>query len=67
MPTNEDLVVDRVFSKSYITALPDSERESLGNEIREVVRRGEGKTWIDRDAGSFEYDYKTDLVLARRK
>ncbi|GAA5867860.1 hypothetical protein JCM3774_005887 [Rhodotorula dairenensis] len=67
LPTTEDLVVDRVFSKSYITALSDSEREHLGNEIREVVRRGEGKTWIDKDAGSFNYDYKTDLVLARRQ
>ena len=67
LPTTEDLVVDRVFSKSYITALSDAERETLGKEIRDVVRRGEGKTWIDKDQGTFEYDYKTDLVLAQRK
>lgn len=56
-----------MFSKSYITALSDAERETLGHEIRDVVRRGEGKTWIDKDQGTFEYDYKTDLVLAQRK
>ena len=67
LPTTEDLVVDRVFSKSYITALSDAEREILGKEIRDVVRRGEGKTWIDKDQDTFEYDYKTDLVLAQRK
>lgn len=67
LPTTEDLVVDRAFSKSYITALSDAERDTLGNEIREVVRKGDGKRWIDKDQGVFEYDYKTDLVLAQRK
>ncbi|GAA5983719.1 hypothetical protein JCM10908_000393 [Rhodotorula pacifica] len=67
LTTNEDLVVDRVFSKSYITALSETEREQLGAQINETVRRGEGKTWIDEKEGTFEYDYKTDLVLAQRK
>lgn len=67
LPTTEDLVVDRVFSKSYITALNDEEREQLGREVREVVRRGEGKKAIQGGPeGAFEYDYKTDLFLAER-
>ncbi|BGP56122.1 hypothetical protein JCM8202_005889 [Rhodotorula sphaerocarpa] len=67
LPTTEDLVVDRVFSKSYITALNDEEREQLGREVREVVRRGEGKKAIQGGPeGAFEYDYKTDLFLAKR-
>ncbi|BGP24673.1 methyltransferase type 11 [Rhodotorula toruloides] len=63
----EQGAVDRVFSKSYITALSDNERAKLETKLREVIRRGEGKKWMDEKAGTFEYDYTTDLFIARRK
>jgi len=37
-------------------------------EVRRIVEEeGEGKVWLDRDGGVFEYPYKTVLVAARRK
>ncbi|GAA5948181.1 hypothetical protein JCM10213_007056 [Rhodosporidiobolus nylandii] len=66
LPTNEDLVVDRVFSKSYITALSDEEKKGVEEKVREVVRQGEGKKWIKEEEGTFEYPYKTDLFVTRR-
>ncbi|GAA6006844.1 hypothetical protein JCM10207_009113 [Rhodosporidiobolus poonsookiae] len=67
LPTTDDLVVDRVFSKSYITALSDAQRGELEGKLREVVRRGEGRKWIREDEGVFEYPYKTDLFVTKRK
>ncbi|GJN90491.1 hypothetical protein Rhopal_003502-T1 [Rhodotorula paludigena] len=67
LPTNEDLVVDRVFSKSYITALSDEQRKELEIKLRDTVRRGDGKKWIDEKEGVFAYPYETDLFIARRK
>lgn len=62
LPATEDLVVDRVFSKSYITALGEEERRKLEGEIREVVKDGVGKVqWKGEGEGEgvFEYPYKT--------
>jgi hypothetical protein len=56
-----------LHSKSYITALSDDERRALEKDLRAVIHRGEGKRWIDEAAGTFEYDYTTDLYIARRK
>ncbi|GAA6040880.1 hypothetical protein JCM8097_003165 [Rhodosporidiobolus ruineniae] len=67
LPTNEDLVVDRAFSKSYITALSSEDRAELEEKLREIVRRGDGKEWIDEKEGTFHYPYATDLFLTTRK
>ncbi|TNY18336.1 S-adenosyl-L-methionine-dependent methyltransferase [Rhodotorula diobovata] len=67
LPTTEDLAVERVFSKSYITALSDAERSELEHELRENLRRGEDRVWIDEHKGVFEYPYETDLFVSRRR
>ncbi|GAA5908864.1 hypothetical protein JCM6882_005470 [Rhodosporidiobolus microsporus] len=67
LPTTEDLVVDRIFSKSYITALSDEERKGVEEKAREIVRRGEGKEWIEAKEGVFAYPYATDLFMTTRK
>ncbi|GAA5820430.1 hypothetical protein JCM11251_005623 [Rhodosporidiobolus azoricus] len=66
LPTTDDLVVDRVFSKSYITALSEEQRSELEKEMREVVKKGEGKEWIDEKEGVFAYPYDTDLFTTIR-
>lgn len=46
-------MIDRMNSKSYITALSESEREMLDRKAREVVQEGEGLKWVDREQGLF--------------
>ncbi|GAA5991270.1 hypothetical protein JCM11641_000407 [Rhodosporidiobolus odoratus] len=67
LPTTEDLVVDRCFSKSYITALAGEDKKKVEQGIREAVREGTGKKWIKKEEGTFEYPYKTDLFVTKRK
>ncbi|BGP40108.1 hypothetical protein JCM10449v2_004066 [Rhodotorula kratochvilovae] len=67
LPTTEDLAVQRVFSKSYITALSDEQRAELEVHLRATLRKGEGRKWIDEQEGVFEYPYETDLFIAKRK
>ncbi|GAA6059016.1 hypothetical protein JCM10212_001241 [Sporobolomyces blumeae] len=67
IPTTTEGVVDRVLSKSYITALPQEKQEELAKGFRDVVKRGDGKVWIDEKEGTFEYPYKTELYLFRKK
>ncbi|KAJ6256391.1 hypothetical protein Dda_8891 [Drechslerella dactyloides] len=66
VPTTDDGVVERVLSKSYITALGAGEKEKVESGVRGVLK-DTAKTWIDEDGGVFEYPYATDLYIIRRK
>ncbi|KAK4704665.1 hypothetical protein P7C70_g1537, partial [Phenoliferia sp. Uapishka_3] len=63
----EELVVDRALSKSYVTNLAQEEKDKVVKEIRAIVKRGDGKIWIDEEKGTFEYPYETDLYVMTKK
>jgi len=68
VPATAELVRERALSKSYVAVLPADEKASVETEVRWIVEEeGEGKVWLDREGGVFEYPYKTVLVAARRK
>ncbi|KAK6342398.1 hypothetical protein TWF718_007799 [Orbilia javanica] len=61
-----DAVVERILSKSYITALSDEEKVQVEKNIREVMDR-ERKQWDDEGKGIFKYPYATDVYIIWRK
>ncbi|GAA5840381.1 hypothetical protein JCM3766R1_000271 [Sporobolomyces carnicolor] len=67
LDSSEDGVVDRILSKSYITALAQDQQDKVARDMREIVRRGDGKEWIDQSRGTFYYPYNTELYLIRKK
>ncbi|KAF5392395.1 hypothetical protein D9757_001544 [Collybiopsis confluens] len=69
IPTTVEAVLERVTSKSYIAILAQDKKEEYGkliSEAQEMLGREE-KKWIDKDAGVFEYPYKTTLIIAQKK
>ncbi|GAA5942171.1 class I SAM-dependent methyltransferase [Sporobolomyces koalae] len=66
LPTTEQGVVDRILSKSYITALDEAEQDRIAHEMRQIVQRGQGKQWIEKEQGTFHYPYNTELYLIRK-
>ncbi|KAF3904380.1 hypothetical protein ABW21_db0200436 [Orbilia brochopaga] len=66
LPTTADEVVERVTSKSYITALEEADREAVVNGVREILAE-EDKVWIDEKEGLFEYPYATDVYVIWRQ
>ncbi|KAF8802568.1 S-adenosyl-L-methionine-dependent methyltransferase [Phlegmacium glaucopus] len=64
---NKEIIVDRAASASYIVALSDDERAEVQEEIKKVIDQGLDKVWIDEAQGSFEYPYKTWVVIAHKK
>ncbi|KAF3927807.1 hypothetical protein ABW20_dc0101565 [Dactylellina cionopaga] len=66
LPTTLQGVVDRVVSKSYITALDETEGKKVEDGVRGVLKN-EKKVWVDEENGVFEYPYATDLYIIRRK
>ncbi|SCV71816.1 BQ2448_4510 [Microbotryum intermedium] len=67
LETNEDLVVNRALSKSYITSLSKEKQEELAEKIRDLVKGADDKVWIEEGKGTFEYPYTTDLFTFTRK
>jgi hypothetical protein len=63
----EGIVIDRACSKSYIAILPPDQKEEVCQKLRNIVRSGEDKEWIDEAAGTFHYPYQTWVLIAQRK
>ena len=67
LEADEDTVVGRASSKSYISVLPPDEKARVQAGIREIVQRGDDLQWIDKDKGLFKYPYKTWVVTSKKK
>lgn len=64
-------VIDRVLSKSYISLLSQDQQKRIENEITDYLHNTPdqqlGRKWIDKEHGVWEYPYRTDLYIFRRK
>ncbi|KAI0054120.1 S-adenosyl-L-methionine-dependent methyltransferase [Auriscalpium vulgare] len=67
LPGSLDIVTDRALSKSYIAVLPADDKVKVKADIEAIVKKGDGKKWIDESEGTFEYPYKTFVVIFRQK
>ncbi|KAG2753235.1 S-adenosyl-L-methionine-dependent methyltransferase [Suillus brevipes Sb2] len=64
---NEQIVTDRAQSKSYIAVLPPDEKAKVVEDIKGILDRGDGRVWINKEEGTYQYPYKTYIVVARKK
>jgi hypothetical protein len=67
LPATADIVVNRALSKSYITILPDQEKEVIERDIRRYIAEGKGLTKSAEIGGDFVYPYKTWVVVAQKQ
>ncbi|KAJ1599296.1 hypothetical protein NDA14_006362 [Ustilago hordei] len=71
IPTTLQAVIDRVLSKSYISVLPQDKQVKLVKDISDYLNNTPdeqlGRKWIDKEQGVWEYPYRTDLFIFRRK
>jgi len=67
LPTTTEIAIDRALSKSYVAILEGEKKEKVKADLEQILQTGEGKKWIDKEAGTFEYPYRTYLVLVQKK
>ncbi|KAI6132223.1 S-adenosyl-L-methionine-dependent methyltransferase [Pisolithus croceorrhizus] len=65
--TTESLCVDRALSKSYIAVLPPEGKDKVASDLKAILARGDDRVWVDKSQGTFEYPYKTFVVVSRKK
>lgn len=56
-----------MLSASGIAVQPKDVQEKIIAQIGEVLDRGEGLVWIDKEKGEFEQPFGTNVVVMRRK
>lgn len=63
-----EILVNRLWSKSYIAALPEKERQDLSVNIKRVLEEEKDNVkWVNESQGLFEQPFQTDLYLFQRK
>jgi hypothetical protein len=67
LPGTETIAVDRACSKSYISILPDAQKADVVEKVKQIVSKGDGMTWSDKDSGVFEYPYRSYVVCCKKK
>lgn len=67
LPVTQEIAINRAMSKSYISILPDNEKQQVQTDLEAIVQRGDGLVWLDESKGIFEYPYETLMVIARKK
>lgn len=65
--TSDQIVTDRALSKSYITVLPADEKAKVVDDLKAILQRGDGRIWINKEEGTYQYPYKTLVVVSRKK
>jgi hypothetical protein len=67
IPASEQIVTDRAQSKSYISVLPPNEKAKVVEDIKIILQRGDEMVWINKEEGTFQYPYKTYVLVSRKK
>lgn len=51
-----------MLSKSYVSALPDTEKKALSADVRRILSDAEHELdWLDKAAGVWNYPYQTGM------
>ena len=64
---SESIVIDRACSKSYIAVLADDKKSQVVEDVKSIIKKGDGLVWSNEEKGEFNYPYKTYVVIARKK
>jgi hypothetical protein len=47
--------------------LPPDEKANVVEDIKVILQRGDGMVWINKEEGTYQYPYKTYVVVSRKK
>jgi hypothetical protein len=47
--------------------LPEDEKAKVVDDIKGILKKGDGLVWTDKEKGEFEYPYRTWVVIAKKK
>ncbi|KAG0704243.1 S-adenosyl-L-methionine-dependent methyltransferase [Suillus ampliporus] len=66
-PTTDQIVIGRSLSWSYISVLPPDEKVKVVDDIKIILDRGDGKVWINKEEGTYEYPHTSLIAVSIKK
>lgn len=63
----DEQVIQGAMSSSMLAVQDDETKKQVVAQLEEIMRRGEGKKWVDEKNGVFESSYNTLVAVARKK
>ncbi|KAG2151309.1 hypothetical protein DEU56DRAFT_752242 [Suillus clintonianus] len=63
----DQIVTERALSWSYISVLPPDEKAKVVEDIKVILERGDGKVWINKEEGTYQYPHTSLVVVSRKK
>ncbi len=62
-----EIATNRCMSWSLLAMLPAEEKAVARGKVEEIIRRGDGMKWSDKEEGVFELVYETLVILMCRE
>jgi len=66
VPTTTEGVVNRGLSSSCVATLSEADKGVFVKDVKAIVQKGEGITWIMKETDTFQYPHKIELVISTR-
>ncbi|KAG2116493.1 S-adenosyl-L-methionine-dependent methyltransferase [Suillus discolor] len=63
----DQTVTDRALSWSYIAILPPDEKAEVAEGINDILERGDGKVWINKEQGTYQDPHTARAMISRKK
>ena len=56
-----------LLSWSAVAVMSEEQKKKLESTAREILAKGEGKIWVDKEKGIFEIENETAVNIFRKK
>ena len=66
-PTTKAGIQSFVLSASGVAAQPEDEKAKITERVGDIIDKGEGLVWIDKEKGVFEQPFAAPVVIMHRK
>lgn len=60
-------VTGYMLSASWIAVQPQEEKAKIVAMVNEIIDRGDGLVWLDKEKGEFEIPFKTETTIMQSK
>ncbi|KAK7052306.1 S-adenosyl-L-methionine-dependent methyltransferase [Favolaschia claudopus] len=66
VPNTQEGVIERGLSSSRVAVLSDEQKQEFVRDAEAILKRGEGRVWIEEEKGIFEHPHRAEIIVSSR-